>query len=189
MPKSYVRADELDSQIDNIIRGLALPQSWQIEVLNIVTSPDERVYAAKQKERIEEKMKRLRRLYSELEISEAEYELEKRRLEVSLASLTVPKEDETVKAGEKLKRMLAIWDGANDQEKAKMLALMLEAVYCDTAIKKIIALKPRQIFLPLFALCNSLQEKNELIFLPDFVGIGDPDGIRTHDLHRDRVAC
>lgn|GEM_PF-634906 len=70
-----------------------------------------------------------------------------------------------------------------------MLAMMLEAVYCDTALKKIIAIKPRQIFLPLFALCDSLKEKNGLIFLPDFVGIGDPDGIRTHDLHRDRVAC
>ena len=67
--------------------------------------------------------------------------------------------------------------------------MMLEAVYCDIMLKKIIALKPRQIFLPLFALCDSLQEKNGLIFLPDFVGIGDPDGIRTHDLHRDRVAC
>ena len=70
-----------------------------------------------------------------------------------------------------------------------MLAIMLEAVYCDTRPKKIVALKPRGIFLPLFALCNNLKEKDGLVFLTDFVGIGDPDGIRTHDLHRDRVAC
>ncbi len=189
LPASYVRADELDAQIDRIIRNLTLPQSWQIEVLNIVTSLDERVNVAKQRERIEEKMKRLRKLYSELEMSEAEYELEKRRLEVTLASLTVPKEDETIKAGEKLRSMLAIWDGASEEEKAKMLAIMLEAVYCDTRLKKIVALKPRGIFLPLFALCDNLKEKNGMVFLSDFVGIGDPDGIRTHDLHRDRVAC
>ena len=85
-------------------------------------------------------MKRLRRLYSELEISEAEYELEKRRLDISLASLIIPEEhetiDDTIKAGEKLRSILAIWDGANEQEKAKMLAMMIEAVFCDTAIKK-----------------------------------------------------
>ena len=110
-------------------------------------------------------------------------------MEINLASLTIPGEDETIKAGEKLKSMSAIWDGANEQEKARMLAMMLEAVYCDAGLKRIIALKPRQVFLPLFTLCDSLQEKNGLIFSPDFVGIGDPDGIRTHDLHRDRVAC
>ena len=41
----------------------------------------------------------------------------------------------------------------------------------------------------LFALCAGLQEKSGLIFFPDMVCVGDPDGIRTHDLHRDRVAC
>ena len=85
--------------------------------------------------------------------------------------------------------MLAIWDGASEKEKARMLAIMLETVYCDTRLKKIIALKLRGIFLPLFSLCNNLKEKGGLVFLPHLVGIGDPDGIRTHDLHRDRVAC
>ena len=68
--------------------------------------------------------------------------------------------------------------GLLNQEKARMLAIMLEAVYCDIRLKKIVALKPREIFLPLFALCDNLKEKDGLVFLPDFVGIGDPDGDR-----------
>ena len=85
--------------------------------------------------------------------------------------------------------MLNIWAEASEQEKARMLSITLEIVYCDTNQKRIITLKPRGVFLPLFALCDSLREKEGLIFPQDFVGIGDPDGIRTHDLHRDRVAC
>jgi ribosome-associated translation inhibitor RaiA len=165
---------ETINSISFYTRNMTLPSSWQIEVPNILTSPDERINVAKQRERIEEKIKCLRKLYTELEITDLEYELEKRRLEVTLASCNVPKEDETVRASEKLKNMLAI---------------MIEAIYCDTRLKKIIALKPRGIFLPLFALCDSLKEKDGLVFPSDFLNIGDPDGIRTHDLHRDRVAC
>ncbi len=63
------------------------PPTWQIEVLNIVTSLDERVRVAKQRERMEERLKSLRKLYAKLEISEAEYELKKKKLEITLAFL------------------------------------------------------------------------------------------------------
>ena len=185
----YVRVEVIDRQIDQIMRGLAIPEAWQIEVVNILTSLDERARIAREKERIEEKLRRLKRLYAELEISESEYELERRKLEVSLASLVVPKEKEMVRAGEKLKDMLAIWGEATEEEKAKMLAIMLDAVYCDLNKEKIIALKPKSPFLPVFSLCNTLKEKDGLIFMPELVGITDPEGIRTPALHRDRVAC
>jgi hypothetical protein len=176
-PASHIKVEELDAQIDGIINRFIMPPSWQIEVLNIVTSLDERVRVAKQKERVEEKLKRLRKLYSELEISEAEYELEKKRLEITMASLIVPKEDETIKAGEKLRNMLTVWKAATEQERAQMLSILLESVYCDIRLKKIIALKPRAPFLPLFALCEGLKEKDGLIVLPEPIGITDPEGI------------
>ncbi|MBT9161437.1 MAG: hypothetical protein DDT27_01549 [Dehalococcoidia bacterium] len=188
-PDKYVRAEELDQQVDGVMKSLVIPQAWQIEMMNILTSLDERTRIAREKERIEEKIRRLRRLYAELEIGEAEYELGKRRLEVSLASLVVPKENEMIRAGEKLKSMLEIWGEATEEEKAKMLAIMLDAVYCDTNRKKIVALKLKSPFLPVFSLCDGLKENDGLIFMPELVGIGDPEGIRTPDLHRDRVAC
>ena len=66
---------------------------------------------------------------------------------------------------------------------------MLDAVYCDLNKKEIIALKPKAPFLPVFSLCDGLKENDGLIFVRELVGIGDPEGIRTPDLHRDRVAC
>ena len=94
-----------------------------------------------------------------------------------------------VRAGEKLKSMLVIWDEATEAEKARMLSIMLDAVYCDTDRKMIVAIKPKSPFLPVFSLCDTLKERGGLIFAPQLVGIGDPGGIRTPDLHRDRVAC
>ena len=44
----------------------------------------------------------------------------------------VPKEDEMIGAGEKLKNMLAIWEEAIECEKADMLFIMLDAVCYDT---------------------------------------------------------
>lgn len=129
-----------------------IPEAWQVEVLSILSSLDERARIAKEKERIEEKLRRMRRLYTELEISEAEYELERRKLEVSLTSLVVPKENEMIRAGEKLKGMLEIWGEATEQEKAKILTIMLDAVYCDLNARKIVALKPKSPFLPVFSL-------------------------------------
>ena len=172
-----MRAEELDKQIDLIMKTLMTPDAWQIEVMNILTSLDERTRIAREKERIEEKLKRLRRLYAELEITEAEYEFEKRKLEVSLACMVIPQKDEMVRAGEKLKSMLAIWNEATEAEKAKMLSIMLDAIYCDTNKKAIVALKPKSPFVPIFSLCNSLREQGGLILVSNLVGIGDPEGI------------
>lgn len=58
-----------------------------------------------------------------------------------------------------------------------MLAIMLDAVYCDLNKRKIVALKPKSPFLPVFSLCDALKEKDGLIFMPELVGIGDPEGI------------
>lgn len=188
-PDKYVRAEDLDGQMECIMKSLVIPEAWQMEVMNILGSLDERDRIVKDRERLEEKLRRVKRLYADLEITEAEYELERRRLEVSLVSLVVPKEDEMIMAGEKLKNMLAIWGEAKEGEKAKILTLMLDAVYCDLKKKEIIALKPKPPFLPVFSLCDGLKENDGLIFVPERVSIGDPEGIRTPDLHRDRVAC
>ncbi len=39
-----------------------------------------------------------------------------------------------------------------------MLAMMLDAVYCDLNNKKVVALKSKSPFLPLFSLCDALQK-------------------------------
>ena len=121
----------------------------------------------------------MKRLYRDLELEESAYEMERKRLECALASIAVPEENAIMKAGQELAGMLRVWSEAADEEKSQMLRLMLEAVYCDTEAKAIIALKPKAAFLPLFSLCHGLTEKSGLFFTPAFAGIGDPEGIRV----------
>ncbi len=80
--------------------------------------------------------------------------------------------------------MASVWEEASREEKRAMLRPALSGVYVDLETKRIVALQPRPGFMPLFRLCDALAEQGPL-----FVGIGDPEGIRTLDLHRDRVAC
>lgn len=41
-------------------------------------------------------------------------------------------------------------------------------------------LKPKSPFLPVFSLCDGLEEKDGLIFTHELLGIGDPEGILLH---------
>ena len=186
---AWVRVEVVDKQLSDIIANMELPQTWQLQVVDVLNSLDERVSAARERDRIEEKLRRLKRLYLDLELAESEYEVERNRAEVALASIAVPAENAIITAGQDLAGMLQIWDQATEEEKSHMLGLMLEAVYCDTEAKAIIALKPKPPFLPLFSFCEGLTEKEGLFFTSAFAGIGDPEGIRTPDLQRDRLAC
>ena len=68
---------------------------------------------------------------------------------------------------------------------------MLEAVYVDVPQGKVTALQIKPAFKPLFRvwLENGEPQQVALRFHPGDIVLGDPEGIRTPDLHRDRVAC
>jgi len=174
----WIRVEELDKQISDIVRHTELPHTWELQVVDILNSLDERVAMARDWDRTEEKLRRLKKLYRDLDLEEWEYEMERNKLEVALASMVVPQEHAAVEAGQRLATMLEVWDQATVEEKYQMLELMLDAAYCDTERKAIIALKPKPEFLPLLTLCQGLEERNGLFFVPGFAGIGDPDGIR-----------
>ncbi len=71
----------------------------------VSATKSEKVTAARERDRIEEKLRRLKRLYRDLELDEPEYEMGRNRLEVALASIVVPQENATMKAGQELSGM------------------------------------------------------------------------------------
>ena len=76
-------------------------------------------------------------------------------------------------------------------KKRDMLLMMLEAVYVDVPNKRLVAFQVKPAFKPLFRV--SLERKEPHLLSVRFghsdIVHGDPEGIRTPDLHRDRVAC
>ena len=53
----------------------------------------------------------------------------------------------------------------------------------------IVGLKPRPAFLPLFALCPGVEERDGLIFVLELLGIGGPDGEPTLNCHSLSSIC
>ena len=80
-----------------------------------------------------------------------------------------------------IKNLPSVWLSATLQEQHKIATAVLDAVYFDLVRQEIISIQPKAGFLPLLATASPAWR------LP--LVHGDPDGIRTHDLHRDRVAC
>jgi hypothetical protein len=61
--------------------------------------------------------------------------------------------------------------------------MALETVYVDMESGKAVAKKPKPAFLPLFNLEKPATAGSRILVS------GDPDGIRTHDLQLDKLAC
>ena len=71
-----------------------------------------------------------------------------------------------------------IWDAADDSEKAAITKTVFEEVFVDLDSATVRYVKPRAPFLPLFR-----------VLWQERLLHGDPERIRTADLHLDRVAC
>jgi hypothetical protein len=73
--------------------------------------------------------------------------------------------------GDHVEGIVEAWDYASKEERCDTLRMMLEAVYVDVGGGKIVFLKPKTNFLPLF----NLEEPIET--MAGILVAGDPDGI------------
>ncbi len=106
----------------------------------------------RERNRLEEKLRRLKRLYREVEIGEKEYRQEVTLTQAKLSSLAHPEQHQVVSLGDNVEGVVAAWEIATKEERRDMLQMMLDAVYIDMQTKQVVGLKPKAAFLPLFAL-------------------------------------
>lgn len=191
-PGAWLRVDEIDSQVDVLMRGLSLPPKWQLQVEEIIKESDDRAAIAKEAENLQEKLRRVNEQYRDLSITKAEYTYHRKRLEMEISALPIEPKPTQIIAGEELERLLKVWNAATLEEKSQMLGMMFEAVFVDTKAKQIVAYRVKEQYRSLFRLCEGLKEKAGLFITekyPQLAGIGDPEGIRTPDLCLDRAVC
>ena len=150
--KGYVRAEVADEQVSKIISSLTLPESWRELVIDLLSSKDEAAEVQRERNRLEEKIRRLKRLYQEVEIDEPEFRQEMLLTQSKLSSLVDAHQDEVVTLGDNMEGVVAAWEIATKQERHDMLHMMLDAVYVDMTTKEVVGLKPKAAFLPLFNL-------------------------------------
>ena len=81
------------------------------------------------------------------------------------------------------------WQDATPPQRNQLANVIYEEIWVDGPVVEYV--KPRPEVEPLFQVRTGAAQpllSNESGVTPKS-GRGDPDGIRTHDLHRDRVAC
>ncbi len=163
--------------------NLQLPDSWRDLVAKFLESDAEREAAAKERARLEEKIRRLSRQYREVEIGETEYRREREITQARLDAIREVAEGETVRTGDHIEGLVEAWKLATKEERRDLLRMSLDGVYVDMSTGSVVALKPKAAFLPLFQRDRPVRSGASVLVS------GDPEGIRTPDLHRDRVAC
>jgi site-specific DNA recombinase len=171
-PRKYVKADVLDGQVSELVGSLRLASSWRDLVVRYLNSGEELEKAVKERARLEEKLRRLKKLYREVEITEDDYGREKGLTEAALVAIKYPEQQRVIELGDHVEGMVHAWGQAMKEERRDMLRVMLDAVYVDMTACKIVGIKPKPSFLPLFNLQEPLTADGRILVT------GDPDGGR-----------
>ncbi len=177
------------------LRGSEIPLVGRItaiaDVFDALTSkrpykepfPLEKAYSEikGQEERLKASLKRLKEQYRWGHISQREYLKNYTETEYQLKQLTLGKNGQ-----EELERLVHFlanvadgWREANQKQRNKLARVLFEEIRLDSG-GKVVAVKPRPELEPFFRLSYECHARD--------IGC-DPGGIRTPDLHRDRVAC
>jgi site-specific DNA recombinase len=148
---SSIRCELPDTQVEELVGSLTLPDSWLVLVLGQIHLADEAERVGRERDKILIKLGRLKEQYLELDIESGPYRLRKRLFEGELNALVVPEADASAEAGKLLEDLPRLWREADLSEKRKLLMSLLDAVYVDT-IKKtgVVKIQPKAAFRPLF---------------------------------------
>lgn len=180
----------IDDQIERIIRPIELPTEWKERALEIACAENNLLGLDRYRRSLEGRHRRVVELYKDGIIDRVEFERETKIIQNTL--LTVAPVDVKLAeiAVEDFDRFQEIWDAATPEERSEMLRRMTEGLYVDFRTGQLLEVVPRAGFRYVF-------EGAKLTAPPDDLGgtmnrvltIGDPDGIRTHDLQLDKLAC
>jgi site-specific DNA recombinase len=171
-----VSAWEIDEQVSQLIQRVRLPAAWQAAIAGLLATDDERAEVERRRQAAQERLRRAARAYADGNLDEADYERRKRETEAELASLVVPAERELVDAASYLANLGRLWEGVDLPTRREIVLSLFDAIYVDVRGRRVDEYRPKAAFRRLLLSLGGSES-------------GDPDGIRTHDLHRDRVAC
>lgn len=156
VPSKYIRADVLEPQWGEIVANIKLPKDWQKRIEELAGDKDERASILREREAVQEKLRRLKIMYEDLLIEDSEYRAKRKQFQSTLASLVLPSMPHLVEAGEYLEEMSKIWAAATLAEQRDITRALLEEMYVDIEQDKIKRIKPNPVFrLLLHEVCNN----------------------------------
>jgi len=149
-----VQADFMEEEMGKILKSLKPPEGWKERVLDLLKVEEDDVQRWRaEKARLEERLRRLKMLFVESEISETEDRHLMAETKEKQTNLTPPGEvgiDELLEAAKYLETLGPVWEAATPQERKEIYQLVLEVVYVDVLEKKLVEVVPKGAFAPLF---------------------------------------
>ena len=122
---------------------------------------------------MQDRLRRLGRVYRDGHCSDDDYDREKRFLQDKLASLVIPGVDAAKEAGKLLEHLPSLWQDADLSERRNLLLTMLDAVYVDTVEEKsIVAIRPKPAFQPIFEIATT-REGSDVVLVNEQPPIPD----------------
>ena len=180
----YLTVPVIDHQIEQIVRPVALPADWKERAVELANAENNVLDLRNERLALERKRRRVIELYKEDVIDRVEYEREMATndnrlktvspVDIQFADVTVQDFDNVMK----------FWNPATPEERASLLSNVADKLYVDFETGQLLEVVPKSGF-------RYVLEAALITRPPGGSGLtnGDPEGIRTLDLHRDRVAC
>jgi hypothetical protein len=181
--------DVYEQQLLTDLAAFTLPDDWRRFVLDEAAAEAQTgAESERLRQQLQGRLSRLRELYGWGDLAREEYQAERSRIERELARLTPqePQDDRLGTLAAYLENLPAAWSDATSEQRNRLAALIYEEIGVDGPVVEYV--KPRPELEPLFQVRTGASQPTGCLSHRN-VGSSDPDGIRTHDLHRDRVAC
>lgn len=157
VPDQGIRADDLEAEWAQLMTSIALPDDWRNRIEKLVSDADEREAILRERKVVEEKLRRLKRLYRDLLVDDAEYKSSLNELQTRLSALVLPSSPHLIEAGEYLENMVLLWNRATQNERMEISRTLVKAVMVDVESGKIVAIEPHSVFRLLFTeVCEKL---------------------------------
>lgn len=150
VPGMSVAAVDLEAEWSAIITAITLPDDWQQRIEQLAGDADERAAILRERDQVQEKLRRVKQLYKDLLIDDDEYRSTAQELQSRLSSLVLPSYPHMKEAGEYLENLAVLWEAATLAEKRDITRVMLKAMYVDIVGLQIVSIEPKPIFRMLF---------------------------------------
>ncbi|HLV44253.1 MAG TPA: recombinase family protein, partial [Aggregatilineales bacterium] len=146
VPSKFARADSIEPQWAEIVGRIRLPEDWRRRVEELAGNGDQRTAVLRERQQVEEKLRRLKRLYRDLIIDDAEYKSSLEELQRKLHTLVLPSDTQVVQAGEYLENLALLWEAATLKEQRDITRILLKAAYVNVIEQRIVAIEPKPVF-------------------------------------------
>jgi hypothetical protein len=163
-------------------------QEWKECALELASAENNVLDLRLHRRSIEGRRRRMLELYKDGVIDRVEFDREMRVIENQLKTIATVNVTLAELSVVDFERFGSIWDAATPEKKSDLLARMIEGLYVDFNTAQLFKFVPRAGFRYVFEGAGIAKPLAHLASGRQLT-IGDPEGIRTPDLHRDRVAC